>query len=101
MKHILFPFDFSNRCFDAVPFVAWAANRLGAKITVINVVPFPGAGMEELAAIHKEEVNFKLKPKLDSLLIEEFQHLRMDAVLECGEPAQAIINFAHFSDGTS
>lgn len=32
------------------------------------------------------------------MLINEFQHVRIDAVVEFGEPAQAIINFAHFSD---
>jgi nucleotide-binding universal stress UspA family protein len=97
-KHILFPFDFSDRCYLAVPFVASAGNRIGAKITAINVVPFGCPGMEEVAAVHKEEVNLKLKAKLDSLLIKEFQHVRIDAVVEFGDPTQAIINFAHFSD---
>lgn len=54
IKHILFPFDYSDRCYFAVPFVASAANRIGAKITAINVVPYGGAGMGELAAFIKK-----------------------------------------------
>lgn len=98
IKHILFPFEFSDRCNYAVPLVASAANRIGAKLTAITVVPFGVVGMGELADVHKKELRLKLKAKLDSLLVKEFQHLRIDAVAECGEPAEAIIDFVHFSD---
>ena len=99
ITHILFPFDFSDRCCHAVPFVGAAANRFGAKITVINVVqPLGDAGMGGPATVDPGEVTRELKAKLNSLLTKEFQYLRIERVVECGDPAQAIIDFAQSSD---
>ena len=39
LKHILFPFDFSNQAMQVVPVVRALATRFGSRITLISVVP--------------------------------------------------------------
>ena len=62
ITRILFPFDFSDRCCHAVPFVRATANRFGAKITVISVVqPFADAARSGPFMIDPEEVSANSK----------------------------------------
>ena len=39
IKHILFPFDFSQPAMHAAPFVRAVASRFEARITLFSVVP--------------------------------------------------------------
>jgi nucleotide-binding universal stress UspA family protein len=110
IKHILFPLDFSDRCCGAVPFVEAMASRYGAKITLISVAPpFWFAGMGDVtrpfwytgmgdpggpAIIDTTELLRELKAGLDSALVREFAHLRVERVAELGDPAQVISKFA-------
>jgi nucleotide-binding universal stress UspA family protein len=102
IKHILFPFDFSDRGFGAVPFVEAMASRFGAKVTLIGVIqPFYYSGMGDPGGpvmFNTEEVAGELKARLDGTLVREFAHLSVDRVAELGDPAQVIIDFAHRND---
>jgi nucleotide-binding universal stress UspA family protein len=99
ITHILFPFDFSDRCCHAVPFVRAIANRFGAKIAVISVVqPFADAARSGPVMIDPEEAICELTAKLKSLLTKEFPYLRTERIAEYGDPAQLIIDLAHSSD---
>jgi len=42
-RHILFPVDFSDRCYNAAPYVKSMAARFNAAVTVLNVVETPPA----------------------------------------------------------
>ena len=100
IKHILFPVDFSERCCSAAPFVESMARRYGARITLLGVAqPFYYAAMAEgPVVIDTEEMLEDLKARLDGSLTKEFAGLRVDRAAELGDPAQAIVDFAHAQD---
>ena len=99
IKHILFPVDFSNRCCAATPFVAAIASRFGAKVTLLSVAQlFPYAGIGDpggAVVVDTEEILNELKVRLDSALVKEFAHLPVERIVELGDPARAIVEFAH------
>jgi nucleotide-binding universal stress UspA family protein len=97
-QNILFPIDFSNRCCAAVPFVDSFAKRFGAKLTLLSVAqPFPYTGMGDPGGpvvIDTDEILNELQTRLDGALVKEFSHLRTDRVVELGDPAQVIVEYA-------
>lgn len=102
IKHILYPFDFSNRCSTAVPFVEAIAIHFGAKVTLLSVAqPFLFTAMGDLSTpvyIAPEDVMHELKAKLEVALASEFKGLNVDRVPKLGEPAEMIIDFARAND---
>jgi nucleotide-binding universal stress UspA family protein len=100
IKHILFPIDFSERCYGAAPFVESMARRYSASITLLSVAqPFYYTAMGdpggEAVIVNTEELLLGLKARLDRSLTRDFAGLRVDRVAEFGDPAQAIADFAH------
>ena len=74
IKHILFPFDFSEAGFDAAPFVRSLAKRWDAKVSVLTVFPptwnaAPG-GVLPLTGIDAPEQ--ELQARQDQALAHEF-----------------------------
>ncbi|MBZ5602996.1 MAG: universal stress protein [Acidobacteriia bacterium] len=98
IKHILFPLDFSARCCGAVPHIDAFAKRFGAKLTLISVAqPVYAAGMGDPGGpilIDTEEMLNELKQKLDTSLVKELAHLRVDRVADLGDPSAVIVDFA-------
>src|SRR5579862_8857493 len=100
IKHILFPIDFSDQCCAAVPFVNTLAARFGSRVTLINALPpviygamsDPYAGV---APVNIDEILEDLRTRLGSSLVKELGHVPVDRVVELGEPAQVITDFAH------
>lgn len=97
IKHILFPFDFSEQSSLAAPFVRAVASRYGAKITVLSVIPpvwnTPPGGMPPLAGLDAPE--HELAALLDRTLGKEFTGLVTSRLTDLGDPALKIIEFAH------
>ncbi len=99
INHILFPMDFSERCFSAVPFVESLASRYCARVTLLSVVqPFYYSAMGDPAGesvlVDTEELLRGLTTELDTALTQKFLGLSVSRVAELGDPAQVIAAFA-------
>jgi nucleotide-binding universal stress UspA family protein len=98
IKHILFPIDFSERCAATTPYVAAMARKFGAKITLLNVVaPYWYAPMAEAPPliVNVEEIKRYVESELVQSFSEEFAGLVVERLVEIGEPADVITQFAH------
>ena len=97
IKHVLFPIDFSERTYAAVPFVQSMAKRFGAKITLMSVAPpywyalDPGVPM----VVDMEEVREHFQKRLKKVLIREFEGFDVQRVVEIGEAAEGLVRYAH------
>jgi nucleotide-binding universal stress UspA family protein len=97
IRHILFPFDFSEQGLQAAPFVRAIASRYSAKLSVMTVVPpawnTPPGGRLPLAGLDAPE--HELRARQDQLLAEQFAGLTACRLTALGDPALKIIEFAH------
>jgi nucleotide-binding universal stress UspA family protein len=95
VKHILFPVDFSERSQSAAPFVAEMARRQDAKVTLIAVAQrYFSGGFEGPPPIDPQFLLESVKSQLDSAFLSEFAGLKVDRMVELGDPAQIITEFA-------
>ncbi len=98
IRHILFPFDFSDAGTRAAPFVRALADRLHAKITLLSVVPpfwtEPSAGMGALIGEEPENLRLQLKARLDDSLTGELAGSQVERVTLTGDPASRTTSFA-------
>jgi nucleotide-binding universal stress UspA family protein len=100
IKHILFPFDFSQQAFQAAPFVREIASRLGARVTLLSVLPpawdFPVLGVA-IVASGDHGMEGELKSRLDQTLTNELAGELGGIPVECrtsrGDPALKITDF--------
>ena len=99
IRHILFPFDFSERSVGAAPFVESVAARYGASITLFNVVqPMVYAGGAEMGAplmMDMDTIRAAAQSQLDGSLIKELGTVPVKRVVMVGDPAREIAAFAH------
>ena len=86
IRHILFPYDFSEQGRQAAPFVSAFAKDFGARLTLLGVAP-PGSDARPV-----------LQCQLNRALVGEFAGLCVDRVAECGDAALRIADFAHSRD---
>lgn len=97
IKHILFPFDFSNQSELAAPFVRAAAQRLQAQVTLLGVVPpvwdVPVAGMPAVM-VDTVAMERSLELRLEKALTKEFEGLNIQRETRAGDPALQITEFA-------
>jgi nucleotide-binding universal stress UspA family protein len=99
-KHILFPVDLSAQCREAVPFVRAAATRFNADITLLHVMEIPPywygtMGAESFAAmIDLPKLAELRKQQVDGFLAEELSGLPVQRILEQGDPASLIDEYA-------
>jgi len=99
IKHILFPFDFSQQVSLAAPFVRAIASRLDARITLIGVIPpgwaLPSVDLPAMVTVDIEEMKLDLESRLDAAVSQEFTGLAVQSVATLGDPAFKITEFAH------
>ncbi len=99
IKHILFPFDFSQPAVHAAPFVRAVANRFEARITLFSVVPpvwdVPAMGMPAAAEVDTGNIERDLESRLQGALAKELAGLCVQRVSGAGDPALKIVEFAH------
>jgi len=97
IRHILFPYDFSDQCAAAVPFVRSFAERFKCKVTLVGVLP-PiwdlGAGDPHPA--HAGDTA-AFQDKVQRALTKELDGLQVDRVARRGDPGSIITDYAHSS----
>jgi nucleotide-binding universal stress UspA family protein len=80
-RHILFPIDYSPRCYSAVPFVRALAVRYKAAVTLVHVTS--GDGREEA------------EQELETFAAQEFTDMPVTRMVEEGDPGACITDLAH------
>lgn len=86
---ILIPIDFSERSLGAARFAIPLAERFHSEITLLHVVPDPGA--ERRSNTKRDE---RIKKLLRDFLCAAFAHLDVKRVLRTGPPAAEIVTYA-------
>jgi nucleotide-binding universal stress UspA family protein len=99
MTHILFPFDFSDQCCQAAPFVSAMARCLGARVTLVSVVPpaFDGvpAAMADQIGENPSRWKRALQSRLDHVVIPELNGIQVERLADAGDPGYRLTEFAH------
>jgi len=100
IRHILFPYDGSERSRAIVPYVRSLAVRFDARVTILGVVPPTFASVPEQAGLHLrvgahiDEWKRHLQAELDQAFSLDFEGVRVDRLADAGDPALRIIDFA-------
>ncbi len=99
IKHILFPFDFSPPGVLAARFVRTTAERYGARVTLLGVIPPiwnvpPPLGIPPLPAVAEEQKARGMETLLATALSGELAGLPVQRAIEHGDPAWKIVDFA-------
>ena len=87
IKKILFPVDFSARCFGAARHVETLAGWFQAEIMLLHVV---GNGTNTLAA----ELKPRSQERLNAFLADELKHFTTQRVCVIGDPVDKIVEMA-------
>ena len=101
IRHLLFPYDGSERGRDAVRYVRALAQRFSARVTVLGVVPPALEIVSAEAALHlhagADPAEWKphLQRELDRTFVDELEGLEVDRIADAGDPAIRIVTFAH------
>jgi nucleotide-binding universal stress UspA family protein len=98
IKRILFPYDFSDQGRQATSFVHAFTSRLNATVILYCSIPpvwdMAPIGPAALAGLDPAAWKGELKARLDQELDEEFAGLSVERVIDAGDPALRIIDFA-------
>jgi nucleotide-binding universal stress UspA family protein len=98
-RHILFPVDFSPRCYGAVPFVRALATRYKAAVTLVHVVEPPpswaSADGGYVAVLDMPRLKEEAEEQLATFAMQEFPHLSVTRMVEEGDPGACISELAH------
>jgi len=96
VKHVLFPFDFSEACRATVPFVDAMARIFSSRITLMSVsTPSWGSKLDERRGFTRAgHLEVDLKSRLDAEMGEAFGPLPVERVAESGDPGARITRFA-------
>jgi nucleotide-binding universal stress UspA family protein len=105
VHHILFPVDFSERCRTVRPFVKSAAQRFGAKVTLMHVLQIPAGFYKGLdapypIALDLDSMRYDAEEKLASFFEVPYHPLPdgIQIVTDIGEPAGTIVAHAAAND---
>ena len=98
-RRILFPVDLSPQCQEAAPFVKAAATRFGAEVTLLHVMEIPAywygtMGAESFAAVvDMPTLIEQRKQQFDKFLPDAFGSVKVERVMDQGDPAYSIREF--------
>src|SRR5215467_11979825 len=105
IRHILFPYDFSTQGQLAAPYVRAFAQRFGARVTILSVVPPAFASVPVAlgrAGLHSGEQSAEwrhaLQRQLDGAFAHDFCGIEVDRVTDSGDAALRVAYFAHNGD---
>ncbi len=98
-QRILFPVDFSERSTAAAPFVHSLAARNLAELTLLHVIQPPTPmymGMDGIYATDCDIPGLKenLQSRLETFAAEQFPRMAVTSVVEYGDPAKTIADYA-------
>jgi nucleotide-binding universal stress UspA family protein len=96
---ILFPFDYSDRCRHATPFVESLIEKTGARLTMLNVIEAASVDHTSGDALVvpqsvREEILASSAGFLREYAREAFRCYAVDTVCRMGDPAKEIIRMA-------
>jgi nucleotide-binding universal stress UspA family protein len=98
-RHILFPVDFSPRCYGAVPFVKAFAARYKAALTLVHVVEAPpvwaSADGGYIAEVDLPALKAEAEQRLAAFAMEQFPNTSVTRMVEEGDPGTCISELAH------
>ena len=98
-RHILFPVDFSARCYGAVPFVKAFAERYQAAITLVHVIEPPIAWVSADGGFMTEtdfqQARDDAEERLATFAIGQFPAGSVTRLVEEGDPGACISDLAH------
>jgi nucleotide-binding universal stress UspA family protein len=98
-RHILFPVDFSSRCYGAVPFVKAFAARYRAAVTLVHVVErvpaWVGADGGFAVEVDMPRLRQEAEQKLAAFAMEQFPRMSVTRIVEEGDPGACISDLAH------
>ena len=102
LSRILVPVEFSPRCQGAIPYAAALARHFHSEITMMHVVIPPSSlyGFSEAAAYTsapdlQAEIVGDRQGRLATFGAEELRDLPVDRIVLEGDPAHAIVQYAH------
>ncbi len=88
-QRILFPVDYSDHAAGAARYVEAFAGRFNAEVVMLHSVDHPhyNDSLADINPVRKRE-------QLDAFLAKEFEYVRVDRVIQRGDPAQSILKIA-------
>ena len=96
-KTILVATDFSETSDAAVAYAVALAERLGAKLYLINTIGVPAYGIPELGvAVTASMIDTIVRGNQDALdkLVKQYAPLKIETVLRTGDPRDLIVHTA-------
>jgi nucleotide-binding universal stress UspA family protein len=99
--HILFPVDFSPPSLGAAHYASMLARHFHCELTLLHVVEPPAyaMGAVELAGIVERELAQRREGEIEKQLhvfaAKEFGNMPVRRILDSGDPALSIVEFAH------
>ncbi|HVW86540.1 MAG TPA: universal stress protein [Bryobacteraceae bacterium] len=98
-QSILFPTDFSQDAYDAVPYVRAAVERFGASLRLVHALDVPVSAYASPKGFEGTKWDFRhlredAERALASFAAEQFPGPRPDTFLQTGDPARAIVETA-------
>jgi nucleotide-binding universal stress UspA family protein len=98
-RHILFPVDFSPRCYGAVPFVRALATHYKAAVTLVHVIEPPpswaSADGGYVAVLDMPRLKDEAEQQLATFAMQEFPDMSVTRMVEEGDPGACISELAH------
>lgn len=98
---ILLPVDFSSRSIGAARYAEALAEKFGAEVTMLHVIPPPHyefasmeAGSTALAELYMNRKE-AIEKECNNFLLSELPQLRAKRVMLEGDPAREIVTYAH------
>ena len=97
IRHILFPFDFSEQGVRAAPAVRALALRFEAAVTLLSVVPINFSVLPRDMESDLGGLKQALRDRLDKALGSELAGVNVTRRIDAGDPAERITTTAHLS----
>ena len=104
LKHFLLPTDFSPRAKGVAAYATELARHFQAKLTLLHVLPpinIPWGAMDDGGTLFDQLLQNQrdlAQKQLDSFLLSELNGFSVTRVLLEGDPADAIVRYAHAND---
>jgi nucleotide-binding universal stress UspA family protein len=99
LRHLLFPIDFSAQSKLAMPYVRAFAQRFGAKVSLISVVPAiwttAPAGPGTRAPANAAALEIEFRSRLEKAMAGQWEGITVECIVRSGDPAGQIISYAH------
>jgi nucleotide-binding universal stress UspA family protein len=99
IRRILFPVDFSERAKAVAPFVLSLAQRHRAAVVLLNIIQPPPPMYGGINTIYPETFDYTdsrqaLLTSLDKFGVDEFPRTDVSSVVDVGDPATLIVDYA-------